>query len=275
MPLKSLLDIKPITLQDKEIITPYLKTADSVSSDFSFTNLFMWQKSYNIRYAICDGVLYIFSGHGNSPETVSLPDCREKIKAVLETASEYFINVGKTPFIRIIGSENAEKIKNALPESYYFTEDINNNDYVYKIENLISLSGNKYHQKRNHINRFKASYDYEYRRLTAEDANECFEMFQKWSKSKGTQPGSQDELPDAVSTLLFNMGDLDIVGGGLFVNGEMVAFSFGEVLNREKSMVVIHLEHANTEYNGSFPTMNMEFLKNEWSGFEYVNREAE
>ena len=59
------------------------------------------------------------------------------------------------------------------------------------------------------------------------------------------------------------------------VEGKMVAFSFGEVLSEENSMVVIHLEHADTEYQGSFPLINQQFLLNSWQAFEYVNREED
>lgn len=53
----------------------------------------------------------------------------------------------------------------------------------------------------------------------------------------------------------------------------MTAFSVGEPLCDK--MAVIHLEHADTNYNGSFAIMNQQFLENEWQSFEYVNREED
>ena len=72
-----------------------------------------------------------------------------------------------------------------------------------------------------------------------------------------------------------NWEKLDIAGGCLTVDGKMVAFSFGEVLCYPESIVVIHLEHADTDYQGSFPMINQQFLEHQWSDFKLVNREED
>ena len=45
--------------------------------------------------------------------------------------------------------------------------------------------------------------------------------------------------------------------------------------HKGKAQAVIHLEHANTDYTGSFAAMNQQFLEHEWSSFEFVNREED
>ena len=57
-----------------------------------------------------------------------------------------------------------------------------------------------------------------------------------------------DEQLAAVNRLLDNWENLDVVGGCITVNGQMVAFSFGEVLSHKESIVVIHLEHADVDF---------------------------
>ena len=62
-------------------------------------------------------------------------------------------------------------------------------------------------------------------------------------------------------------------GGCLRVDGAMVAFSVGEPLCEDT--VVIHLEHADTDYVGAFAMMNQQFLAHEWQDYTYVNREED
>ena len=53
----------------------------------------------------------------------------------------------------------------------------------------------------------------------------------------------------------------------------MQAFSIGEKLNPD--MAVIHIEKANTEYDGSFAIINQAFASNAWSDVTYINREED
>ncbi|MFW6307419.1 MAG: phosphatidylglycerol lysyltransferase domain-containing protein, partial [Campylobacterales bacterium] len=66
---------------------------------------------------------------------------------------------------------------------------------------------------------------------------------------------------------------LNLKGGLLRVDEEIVAFSIGEALSEE--CVVIHIEKANTSYHGAYQAINQQFLSHEWSGFKYVNREED
>ena len=266
---------KPITLESKELIDSFFKQKCTLSSEFTFTNLFMWQKSYNMHYAVPEGMLTIIPRHGNGPLSATYPVGKGDTKAAVRKILEYFEHIGETPLIRLYNDISRYQLEQDFPDTFIFTEDVNSHDYVYRTSDLINLSGNKYHSKRNHVNRFKSSYNYEYHRMTPDYKDRCMEMFKGWVDSKKDSVPGIDEQFDAVSTLLNNWEKLDITGGCLTVDGEMVAFSFGEQLCADGSMAVIHLEHANTDYNGSFAAMNQQFLEHEWSSFEFVNREED
>ncbi len=266
---------KPITLESKELIDSFFRQKCTLSSEFTFTNLFMWQKSYNMHYAMPEGMLTIIPKHGDGPLSATYPVGEGDIKAAMRKILDYFEHIGETPLIRLYNDISRYQLEQDFPDTFIFTEDVNSHDYVYRTSDLINLSGNKYHGKRNHVNRFKSSYNYEYHRMTPDYKDRCMEMFKGWVDSKKDSVPGIDEQFDAVSTLLNNWEHLDITGGCLTVDGEMVAFSFGEQLCADGSMAVIHLEHANTDYNGSFAAMNQQFLEHEWSSFEFVNREED
>lgn len=267
--------IKPITPGDKPVIDSYFKKDRFMNSEFTFTNLFMWQKSYNIRYAEINGNLCIFSQHDGDPECVNLAFLKDNASMVVTELLKYFQEIGQAPCIRLFSKEQKHIMQEVFPDMFRYEKDIDSFDYVYNVQDLINLPGGKYHAKRNHINKFKMLYSYQYHTMTPDFREDCREMFIRWCDSKRDSISNIDEQLEAVGRLLDNWESLDIAGGCLTVDDKMVAFSFGEVLCYPESIVVIHLEHADTDYQGSFPMINQQFLEHQWSDFKLVNREED
>lgn len=273
--MSSSINLKQITLDDKELLDSFFRENCTPNSEFTFTNLFMWRKSYDICYAIIDDMLCIMPKHNNGPRTATYPLGKGNIKPVIQKLLDYFAEKNEKPLIRLYNEDSIDELEAAFPDKFIFTEDVNSHDYVYRTSDLINLSGSKYHSKRNHINRFKSSYNYEYHTMTPKYRDMCLEMFNKWCDAKKDTISGIDEQHEAVNELLQNWDVLNITGGCITVDGEMVAFSFGEPLCCDKKIAVIHLEHANTDFVGSFAMINQQFLENEWADFEYVNREED
>ena len=45
-------EIKDISLEDKPLFDSFFANYNGLNSEYTFTNMFMWRKSYSIRYAI-------------------------------------------------------------------------------------------------------------------------------------------------------------------------------------------------------------------------------
>ncbi len=274
-------ELSEITIDKKELLENYLKRRCSLNSEFSFTNLFMWRKSYDIRYVIIDDMLCIMPKHTGGPRSATFPigfiDVKGQesdIKPVIEKLMAYFEETGEVPLIRLYDEKTVKILTDSFPGRFIITEDRNSFDYVYNVDELINLPGKRFHSKKNHVNKFKKLYpDFEYCKMTPDDKGECLALFDEWREGKSLEGAGLDEEREAVCELLDNWQALDITGGCIRVDGEMVAFSLGEPLL--DNTVVIHLEHADTSYEGSFAMMNREFLANEWSGYKYVNREED
>ena len=61
--------------------------------------------------------------------------------------------------------------------------------------------------------------------------------------------------------------------GGIFIDNNLEAFTFGELLNPDT--VVVHVEKANPEIRGLYTAINKLFLENEFPDVEFVNREED
>ena len=59
---------------------------------------------------------------------------------------------------------------------------------------------------------------------------------------------------------------------GVYIDGDLQAFSVGSYNSREK-MAVIHIEKANPEFNGLYQFINQQFLIHEFPEAVLVNRE--
>ena len=65
--------------------------------------------------------------------------------------------------------------------------------------------------------------------------------------------------------------EIGCVGGVLRVDGDVVAFTFGERLN--DNTFDTHFEKAFSDIRGAYPMINMLFAKNMLTDYELVNRE--
>ena len=275
-----MLELQKITIDDKEMFDRFLKRKCSRNSEFTFTNLFMWRKSYDICYLILNDMLCIMPQHKGSARSATFPigfmteDGGEyDIRPVIETLIRQAEEESREFLLRLYDDKTVDRLVTAFPGRFLITEDVNYFDYVYRVEDLVQLSGKRYHAKKNFVNRFQKSYDWAYQRLSAENAGECMELFARWSQKENGDPVSIAEEAEAVRELFENWDALGVRGGCLRVDGTMVAFSVGEPLC--KDTVVIHLEHADTDYTGAFAMMNQQFLAHEWQDYTYVNREED
>ena len=147
-------------------------------------------------------------------------------------------------------------------------------DYVYRSEDLIRLSGRKFHQKKNHVNNFLKTYQFEYKSLSENNIKECLELAETWCKLYRCEE-DMNLLSEweAIREALTNFSALKIQGGVILVNNKVEAFTLGELLNNQTA--VVHIEKANPEIKGSYAIINQQFCEKTWQGVPYINREQD
>ena len=148
-------------------------------------------------------------------------------------------------------------------------------DYVYESEKLATLSGKKLHAKRNHINKFKATFeDWSYETLTKDNIEECFQMALQWCNQNGCREDDEKNSEMCVTlNSLRLLEELELVGGILRVNGEVIAFTIGEPISEDT--FVVHIEKAFADIQGAYPMINQQFVEHECMQYKYINREED
>ena len=145
-------------------------------------------------------------------------------------------------------------------------------DYLYLAQNLIDLPGKAYHGKRNHVARFRRSFEYTYEDITAENAAECLEMAEQWRSANENPADFEDEMK-AMRRAFAAWEPLGFSGGLLRVEGKVIAFTAGEPISEQT--YDLHFEKAFTGYEGAYAAINQEFAARQLKGYSLINREED
>lgn len=243
----------------------------NMACEYCFGNLYVWSKIYKNQIASFDGLFLAYDGL-DEPSYIYPCGKGNKKEAVKELIKHSEFE-GNAPFsMYCLTKADVEELETLFPEKFEFISDRAHFDYIYNAEDLINLSGRKYHGKRNHISYFKNNYNWKYERLTRENLPECYEMNRKWEKlHSDSADGSLDEELDAIRRGFIKFDELGFVGGLLRIDGEVVAYTFGEEINPD--VFCVHFEKAYPDIRGAYPMINQQFCENELKGYKYINRE--
>jgi len=272
-----MIDFKKITLSDKPIIDNCLKNNIFRTCNFCFTNLIAWQAKFKTCFAVVDETLFLRYREENGEYCYFSPIGKMPLKESLALIIKDAEKNGIPLIIKVVGDQMWDCIEHEMPNTFQFSHDRNNDEYLYLSEKLISLKGKKLQRKRNHINRFKAeNSDWNYSPLrTVEELQECSAMLNEWEDlniGKAETSLRYDYI--AIKTMLENFHFLQLCGGIIRISGKIVAFTIGERLTGDT--FVVHVEKAFGDIQGAYPIINQQFVEHEISAdYTYINREED
>ena len=246
-----MISFKDIELQDKELITSYTQNSPRRNCDLSFSNLCSWRFLYNTKFAIMDGFL-LLKFWANDELVYMMPIGNGDLTKVLDALVEDAHREGEPFCLLGICSGMCSELEAFMPGKFQFTADRDYADYLYLRTDLATLAGKKFQSKRNHVNKFKRTYNYEYTPITPDRIQECLDLEAEWCKANNCD---QHE------------------GGILHVDGKIAAFTFGMPINQDTFGV--HVEKADTSIDGAYAMINYEFANHIPEQYVYLNREED
>lgn len=258
-------------IEDAKIIREYFKDNDFYGCEYSVANSILWAEYYKLTFCIIkgymvfrinkDAISYSYPvGSGNVKEVfdILIDDCKQK----------------NIPFIvHGITKKMAEQLNEMYDNKFTFKFDDGASDYVYNSSDLINLVGKKYSAKRNHLNKIQ-HLNWQFEHICCENTNDCIEMSKKWCRQNDCLSDEQkySEMKVVINSLK-HYDELGLKGGLIRLDGEVIAFSIGEEIN--KNIFVVHIEKAFSNIAGAYPLINREFCKNVASAYPYINREED
>ena len=269
------INFKRAELEDKEVISHYFKHHTSRSCERTFVNVYLWSRHYKVQFAIVEDAL-VFKSEDNGLAFAFPAGEPENVKRALEVLMEYSKERGYPFCMYNVTPDNFALLEQWYPGRFQIEYDEDSADYVYESEKLATLSGKKLHSKRNHVNKFKSEYEgrWGYEPITKDNLEECFQMGLKWRNDNGCE---EDEEKNAEICVTLNslrlFEELELVGGILRVDGQIVAFTIGEPICSDT--FVVHIEKAYADIPGAYNMINQQFVEHECMNYKYVNREED
>ena len=270
------LEFKKIEVNSIQEMLPFYAMRHNMTCDSVFLESYVWKDYYNVRYAIWENkaLLWLMENEGRCFS--AMPLCREEdLPGAFAAIEEYFNEELGYPLVINLADEYAVKYLNLPEDKYLVEEQVDSRDYLYYGDAMRSLAVKKLHKKKNRVNAFKREYEgrYEYRRLCCSDSHDVWVFLDRWRQQKGEEVEEHlDYEVKGIHDILKNCSEFSIHMGGVYIDGQMEAFTIGSY-NPVEHMAVIHIEKANPEINGLYQFINQQFLIEEFPEAEWVNRE--
>ena len=268
--LEVYMNFRKITLEDKTIIDSFLSRYECNASTYSmaylaswryfdFDNMCIWyDESALVLRFVHKGITHYLAeltSRERFPHIVDEILTNDPIGIIVQVEGEYADTVDNTKY-RIVNREVEA-------------------EYLYMPSDLITLSGKRYHGKRNHVKRFERLYPhYVYRDYQPSDRERVLALYDEWEEDK-----SPDMLRDltneriVIEKMLDNMHTFGLFGAVIEVDDVLVGYTIGEVT--ASNIGIVHIEKGNTDYEGIYPTINMLFAREHFAGVRYINRQED
>lgn len=256
----SKLEFHRLTLHSLSHIAPYMPLAQSRSCDYSIGGIYMWIDYFKYHYCIHKHTLLIKGvAEDNRHRTafsmpigdMPLDECVSLLKRHCETE-------GIALEFSAITEEHIDRFKALNPREIVPLDDWS--DYIYDATKLASLAGNKLKKKRNHVNKFLASYpDYHIERIDGGNIAAVRAFFDRLCLTK-TDNGMAGYERNQTRKILHDYTHYSGIFDGivLFVNDEIVAFTIGEVVG---DTLLVHIEKTDHSFSGANEFINMSFVR--------------
>lgn len=269
------LSFHPITLADKALVQRYTNLSNRRNCDLSFANLYGWQFLYQTEIAEWGGFL-LFRFSMDEHLTYLLPAGQGDWATCMHVLRDDACRQNKPLLLSGVPRELLPSLQQICGIDFITNENRDHADYIYLRQSLATLAGKKLQSKRNHVNKFRKLYpDYTYRPLTKDLVPMCLQLAEQWADSKteeSARRGVSSELT-TIRRVLEHMDELDIIGGTLFVNGRMAAFTYGALITPDTFDVCV--EKADVTIEGAYAAINCEFAGHLPETIVYLNREED
>ena len=285
----------PLTLFDREAMQAVTLLSGRRNCNYTFANLVGWKFLFGTEVCVLENAVvlrYTFDGQRAymvcTLEALSL----ELIEALFDDSNGD---------LTLIGLEDSQVAQLSIFNSQFSisTEPVRDQyDYIYRRTDLATLHGKHLDAKRNHIHRFRAEHlGLEYRPLTPELFDECRRLTEIWQGDKAAIKREQSQVylssaereqartkfkdasdtidveKQVMETIFSNWDALGMTGGSIFVDGRMVAFTYGSAVTTDTLDVCV--EKADRHVKGAFAIINQQFAEHLPEQYIYLNREED
>ncbi|MGD8366363.1 MAG: phosphatidylglycerol lysyltransferase domain-containing protein [Desulfobacterales bacterium] len=264
------LDFRPVSLDRQRQYIELLRASRTNASDYSFANIWGWAEEYELQWAWQDDLVWLRQGYPKKCLWAPVGPWREidwprRLEPLFESGLA-MIRVPEPLAHRLVDAVGT-RIRSESSREHW--------DYLYDVQELVALKGNRFHKKKNLLNQFVRDTPFQFRPMSPEIIKMALEMQEEWCLWRDCEASETLAAENrAISRVFQDWKSLEqLIGGALMVEDTPVAYTVAEALSDDT--LVVHFEKGCTGFKGVYQAINQVFLENAAAGFARVNREQD
>jgi len=250
-----------LALSHKNIINPFLQETKIHHSCSTFASIFMWDTYEQYWWKIEDDQLLVIANQ-ESPFLPLLPRGQGDTEKAIYKCKKLMFWLNS----RLLNIDCLDELERDYCSDFNIHESYG--DYVYETQNIIELKGKDYSSRRGSRNSFlRNNSQIHYLKYDLSQYDCCVELLKKWQMHSDIKCGSDilnKRLAENICVIrvLEEAENLGLIGMTLYVNNQLIGFTFGEMLTTDTCSILI--EKTDRNYKGSAEFLWSEYLKQHW-----------
>lgn len=264
--------LNKLALKDKALFNRHLSFTPHELSVYSFANIYIWKRLYEIHWAMIDHSLCIFFQDKMGCFMYLAPLARVLKPEVVSEGFKIMDGLNK--------NKNASRIENISEDESAFYQKLGYNcqpkpgEYLCLKNDLVRLKGNRFKSKRSCVNHFLKHNEFIYAPYSIKYKKACLRLYDAWMNNRKAQ--SQDKvyrgmMEDSLTCLEIVLRDyskLNCIGRIVKIGGKIKAFTFGFAQNKETFCVLYEITDLSVKGLAQFIFWK---LCSELKNYRYIN----
>ncbi|MFH1362334.1 MAG: phosphatidylglycerol lysyltransferase domain-containing protein [bacterium] len=256
--------LKNLTFEDLQLLRN-----EAQICEFSPVNLLIWQSFDRPQLTLINNNICILISPRNEPPFFLEPIGDHKLLEAVEICLNHTGKISRATE-SFIEKVPLKKHKISCLRAQF--------DYVYETKTLAELKGKNFDGKRNHLKKFKKRHPaYTFVKLEPGHQEQARQLFEEWfslrKESRHFPKLAYDSQKEAINRSFENFAALKLLGGALFVDGQIKGFTIGSWLNSET--IAVHFLYGHPSPQGIFQTILWESCNKIYNQAKYVNLEQD
>jgi len=254
-------DTAEVSIDMRPVLHPEFQALADGISEFTFANIYLFRQTHNYRISQLENGLFVITGRDKDKSFFMLPFGLPDENIIGELFNNH----------QVMKAASGQQAEILAAMGYAVCEDRDNFDYLYSREDLVNLTGRKFHKKKNLLNMFVKNNEYQAKPLLEEYRDDALQILERWNNQ---HDGPNDF--SAAKEALEKMWPLQLCGGIFYIDRQPTAYCLGEEVSLGESFV-IHFEKAVLGNNskGVYQYINQAFASILPEKYKTVNREQD
>ncbi|MHB1156574.1 MAG: GNAT family N-acetyltransferase [Phycisphaerales bacterium] len=287
-----------LSLEHKPIFDAAMRQLAQPISDYTFTNVFVWNAALHLEWTRLHGHLCVFA-NSTGDLTLLLPpipldaqqaapaDLRACLKQCFAVMDDYQRAHGVDPAhsrIEYVSDEMLERINAVAGGELSLSASPMSGDYLYPVAHMIELPGKSLKSKRHGRNQFIRDYpDHRAEILQDHHLPDCLSLLNNWREHADvTHEGQITEDDSHVATALLRRREslacrravesyrsLKLTGLVVYVGEQLAGFTLGESLSPSQTSILFEKTHS--DFHGIPQFIFSEFCRRCWADSPEIN----